>query len=105
VPTRLSSFKLHWQNDRIHRFKRFIIIYIGRVIVTDSEEYYEKLKRFRLHGIINQNLLRDKGLWYYDMVDLGYNYRMTDLQAALGISQMDKLDHLLKEAYKYPLLL
>jgi perosamine synthetase len=65
----------------------------GGVIVTDSEEYYEKLKRFRSHGIIKHNLSRDEGPWYYEMVDLGYNYRMTDLQAALGISQMDKLDH------------
>ncbi|GCD81163.1 spore coat protein [Parageobacillus thermoglucosidasius] len=64
----------------------------GGVIVTDSEEYYEKLKRFRSHGIIKHNLSRDEGPWYYEMVDLGYNYRMTDLQAALGISQMDKLD-------------
>jgi perosamine synthetase len=68
----------------------------GGVIVTDSEEYYEKLKRFRSHGIINQNLSRDEGPWYYEMVDLGYNYRMTDLQAALGISQMDKLDRFIE---------
>lgn len=64
----------------------------GGIIVTDSKDYYDKLLRFRSHGIINQNLERDEGPWYYEMVDLGYNYRMTDLQAALGISQMDKLD-------------
>ncbi|AXI39019.1 UDP-4-amino-4,6-dideoxy-N-acetyl-beta-L-altrosamine transaminase [Bacillaceae bacterium ZC4] len=68
----------------------------GGVIVTDSEEYYKKLTRFRSHGIIHQNLSRDEGPWYYEMVDLGYNYRMTDLQAALGISQMDKLDRFIK---------
>jgi UDP-4-amino-4,6-dideoxy-N-acetyl-beta-L-altrosamine transaminase len=68
----------------------------GGVIVTDSEEYYEKLKRFRSHGIIKHNLSRDEGPWYYEMVDLGYNYRMTDLQAALGISQMNKLDHFIE---------
>jgi perosamine synthetase len=68
----------------------------GGVIVTDSEEYYEKLKRFRSHGIIKHNLSRDEGPWYYEMVDLGYNYRMTDLQAALGISQMDKLDRFIE---------
>ncbi|QPA30688.1 UDP-4-amino-4,6-dideoxy-N-acetyl-beta-L-altrosamine transaminase [Thermaerobacillus caldiproteolyticus] len=68
----------------------------GGVIVTDSEEYYKKLTRFRSHGIIHQNLSRDEGPWYYEMVDLGYNYRMTDLQAALGISQMDKLDYFIE---------
>lgn len=68
----------------------------GGVIVTDSAEYYEKLKRFRSHGIIKHNLSRDEGPWYYEMVDLGYNYRMTDLQAALGISQMDKLDRFIE---------
>jgi perosamine synthetase len=68
----------------------------GGVIVTDSEEYYEKLKRFLSHGIINQNLSRDEGPWYYEMVDLGDNYRMTDFQAALGISQMDKLEHFIE---------
>ncbi|WP_420768669.1 UDP-4-amino-4,6-dideoxy-N-acetyl-beta-L-altrosamine transaminase [Parageobacillus thermoglucosidasius] len=68
----------------------------GGVIVTNSEEYYEKLKRFRSHGIIKHNLSRDEGPWYYEMVDLGYNYRMTDLQAALGISQIDKLDRFIE---------
>ncbi|WP_461201890.1 UDP-4-amino-4,6-dideoxy-N-acetyl-beta-L-altrosamine transaminase [Anoxybacillus sp. TBDG-1] len=60
----------------------------GGVIVTNDERYYEKLLRFRSHGIV-------KGFadeWHYEMVDLGYNYRMTDLQAALGISQLAKLD-------------
>ena len=68
----------------------------GGIIVTNSEEYYEKLKRFRSHGIINQNLSRDEGPWYYEMIDLGFNYRMTDIQAALGISQMDKLDRFIE---------
>ncbi|MBB3908603.1 UDP-4-amino-4,6-dideoxy-N-acetyl-beta-L-altrosamine transaminase [Anoxybacteroides rupiense] len=68
----------------------------GGVIVTNSEEYYEKLKRFRSHGIINQNLSKDEGPWYYEMVDLGYNYRMTDLQAALGISQLNKLNNFIE---------
>jgi perosamine synthetase len=67
----------------------------GGVIVTDSEEYYKKLIHFRSHGI-NQNLSRDEGPWYYEMVDLGYNYRMIDLQAALGTSQMDKLDYFIE---------
>ncbi|AUI37196.1 UDP-4-amino-4,6-dideoxy-N-acetyl-beta-L-altrosamine transaminase [Geobacillus thermoleovorans] len=64
----------------------------GGIIVTDDEEYYHKLKRFRTHGIITENVNNDEGPWYYEMVDLGYNYRMTDLQAALGLSQLTKLD-------------
>lgn len=64
----------------------------GGVIVTNSEQYYEKLKLFRSHGITQTPYAAEQGEWYYEMVDLGYNYRMTDLQAALGISQMNKLD-------------
>jgi len=65
----------------------------GGVIVTNDEEYYNKLVLFRSHGVTrNPELMRQNdGPWYYEMIDLGYNYRMTDLQAALGISQMDKL--------------
>ncbi|MCZ8514893.1 UDP-4-amino-4,6-dideoxy-N-acetyl-beta-L-altrosamine transaminase [Paenibacillus filicis] len=67
----------------------------GGVIVTDSEEYYEKLLLFRSHGITrNKELLerQNEGEWYYEMQDLGYNYRITDIQAALGLSQLSKLD-------------
>ncbi|HHY74146.1 MAG TPA: UDP-4-amino-4,6-dideoxy-N-acetyl-beta-L-altrosamine transaminase [Bacillus bacterium] len=64
----------------------------GGIIATNSEDYAEKLRLFRSHGIRNYNLSKDEGPWYYEMVDLGYNYRMTDLQAALGISQLRKLD-------------
>ncbi|WP_391120379.1 UDP-4-amino-4,6-dideoxy-N-acetyl-beta-L-altrosamine transaminase [Psychrobacillus sp. L3] len=64
----------------------------GGVIVTNNEEYYEKLKLFRSHGITQTAYAEEQGAWYYEMVDLGYNYRMTDLQAALGVSQMHKLE-------------
>lgn len=67
----------------------------GGVIVTNSEEYYEKLLLFRSHGITrNKDLLerQNEGEWYYEMQDLGYNYRITDIQAALGLSQLSKLD-------------
>lgn len=64
----------------------------GGIIVTNNEEYYEKLKLFRSHGITQTTYAKEQGEWYYEMVDLGYNYRMTDIQAALGISQMSKLD-------------
>ncbi|WP_107923556.1 UDP-4-amino-4,6-dideoxy-N-acetyl-beta-L-altrosamine transaminase [Lysinibacillus parviboronicapiens] len=64
----------------------------GGVITTNSEEYYEKLKIFRSHGISKTPYAEELGDWYYEMTDLGFNYRMTDMQAALGLSQMKKID-------------
>lgn len=66
----------------------------GGMIVTDNEEFYGKLLSFRSHGMTRDpdKLTQNDGPWYYEMQALGYNYRMTDIQAALGISQMDKLD-------------
>ncbi len=66
----------------------------GGAVLTDSEEYYNKLLLARSHGITRDPSLMSKepdGPWYYEMIDLGYNYRMTDIQAALLISQLDKL--------------
>lgn len=66
----------------------------GGVIVTDNEQYYRRLLLFRSHGMTRDSemMSRNEGPWYYEMIELGYNYRMTDMQAALGISQMKKLD-------------
>ena len=66
----------------------------GGMIVTDSEEFYRKLLLFRNHGMTRdpELLKQNDGPWCYEMRELGYNYRMTDLQAALGVSQMDKLE-------------
>lgn len=66
----------------------------GGAILTNSPEYYEKLLLFRSHGITrNEKLMSKKteGDWYYEQIDLGYNYRMTDMQAALIRSQLNKL--------------
>lgn len=65
----------------------------GGVIVTDNERFYEMLLLFRSHGITKQphRLTMNEGPWYYEMQELGYNYRMTDIQAALGCSQLKKL--------------
>ena len=68
----------------------------GGVIVTNNEEYYKRLLKFRSHGIELTEYATDQGGWYYEMTDLGHNYRMTDLQAALGVSQMKKLDGFIK---------
>jgi perosamine synthetase len=67
----------------------------GGMIVTDNEVFYEQMILFRSHGITRDPRFlhnRDRGEWYNEMQSLGYHYRMTDLQAALGISQMDRLD-------------
>lgn len=66
----------------------------GGVILTNEEALYKKLLLFRSHGITRdaqQMEHEPDGPWYYEQVDLGYNYRMTDMQAALIISQLDKL--------------
>lgn len=66
----------------------------GGAVLTNSEEYYKKLLLARSHGITRDaSLLQNEsdGPWYYEMVDIGYNYRMTDIQAGLIISQLDKL--------------
>lgn len=65
----------------------------GGVVFTNQESYYRKLLAFRNHGIRNTDLEKEApGAWYYEMHDLGYNYRMTDIQAGLGRSQLRKLD-------------
>lgn len=65
----------------------------GGMVVTNSEEYYKRLLVFRTHGITKENMLKkDEGDWYYEMHHLGYNYRMTDIQAALGLSQLERLN-------------
>ncbi|MFJ7735963.1 UDP-4-amino-4,6-dideoxy-N-acetyl-beta-L-altrosamine transaminase [Lysinibacillus sp. NPDC097287] len=64
----------------------------GGIIVTNNKDYYKKLLQFRSHGIEATDYAAEQGGWYYEMVDLGYNYRMTDMQAALGVSQLKKID-------------
>lgn len=67
----------------------------GGMITTNDEELYNRLVLFRSHGITRDaNRLVDKneGSWYYEQLELGYNYRITDIQCALGISQLNKLD-------------
>ena len=61
----------------------------GGAVTTNSKEIYEKLLELRAHGI---KRLPDFAPWYYEMHSLGFNYRITDMQAALGISQLKKLD-------------
>jgi UDP-4-amino-4,6-dideoxy-N-acetyl-beta-L-altrosamine transaminase len=67
----------------------------GGMVLTNRKDLYEKLIRLRSHGITrNPDLMQGEsdGAWYYQQLDLGFNYRMTDIQAALGASQMQRLD-------------
>lgn len=64
----------------------------GGMVVTDNPEFAELIRRFRNHGITSDHRRRaEMGTWYYEMLDLGYNYRLTDIQCALGLSQLRKL--------------
>ncbi|WP_419788232.1 UDP-4-amino-4,6-dideoxy-N-acetyl-beta-L-altrosamine transaminase [Pseudodesulfovibrio sp.] len=69
----------------------------GGMILTGNEELATRLRNFRNHGITTDARTRDtSGAWFYEMQALGYNYRMTDIQAALGASQMTKLPDFLR---------
>ena len=74
----------------------------GGMILTDNPKLYERLKIFRTHGITREeNLLtKNDGPWYYEQRDLGFNYRITDIQCALGTSQMDRLPGFLEKRKK-----
>lgn len=71
----------------------------GGMILTDNPKLYERLKLFRTHGITREEklLTKNDGPWYYEQLDLGYNYRITDIQCALGVSQMDRLPEFLEK--------
>jgi len=66
----------------------------GGMVLTNSDEVYQKLQLFRSHCITKDpNMLaRCEGGWYYEMLDLGFNYRMTEIQAALGKSQFSRIE-------------
>ena len=67
----------------------------GGMVMTNDEELYQKLIRYRTHGITRDPKFMTSvpsGSWYYQQTELGFNYRITDIQAALGISQLKRLD-------------
>ncbi|TFZ40802.1 UDP-4-amino-4,6-dideoxy-N-acetyl-beta-L-altrosamine transaminase [Soehngenia longivitae] len=66
----------------------------GGIVTTNSEKLYKKMMIFRSHGITREKeiLNENHGPWYYEQQYLGYNYRLTDFQSALGTSQMNKIE-------------
>lgn len=66
----------------------------GGMVTTNNKELYEKLLLLRTHGISKDpiDMHENHGGWYYEMLELGYNYRLTDMQCALGISQLSRAD-------------
>lgn len=70
----------------------------GGMITTNDKELYEKLLILRTHGITKnpKDLQENHGAWYYEMQTLGYNYRITDFQSALGLSQLNRAEENMK---------
>jgi len=62
----------------------------GGMVTTNSEGLYKKLTLLRSHGITKNNMSENHGAWFYEMQELGFNYRLTDIQSALGITQLAK---------------
>ena len=70
----------------------------GGAVATDDEKLAHRMRRFRHHGISKDHAERSlSGSWDYDMIELGYNYRLTDFQCALGLSQLGKLEGFTKK--------
>jgi perosamine synthetase len=65
----------------------------GGAILTNDDRLAERCRRFRNHGMVR---VENVGPWYYEMPELGFNYRITDLQCALGLSQLKRLDHFIQ---------
>ncbi|MFD1316087.1 UDP-4-amino-4,6-dideoxy-N-acetyl-beta-L-altrosamine transaminase [Namhaeicola litoreus] len=64
----------------------------GGMVTTNSKKLYNKLALLRTHGITKEKMAENHGGWYYEMQELGFNYRLTDFQSALGITQLAKND-------------
>ena len=75
----------------------------GGMATTNIKNIADKLLTFRTHGITRDaNLIENEsdGPWYYEQIDIGYNYRMTDIQAALAISQIKRLNKIVKRRHE-----
>ncbi len=75
----------------------------GGMVLTNREDLYQHLKRLRSHGITREPgemQGESHGPWYYQQIELGFNYRMTDIQAALGASQLTRLDQFIQRRHQ-----
>ncbi|MCX5679381.1 MAG: UDP-4-amino-4,6-dideoxy-N-acetyl-beta-L-altrosamine transaminase [Candidatus Omnitrophica bacterium] len=75
----------------------------GGAVMTNDVKFYDCLRRLRSHGVMRDPALNRKrglGPWHYEMQELGFNYRMTDIQAALGLSQLNKIDRFIARRSK-----
>tara|TARA_Y100000590_G_scaffold86212_1_gene96533 strand:+ start:8160 stop:9329 length:1170 start_codon:yes stop_codon:yes gene_type:complete len=91
-----------WSDITVFSFHPVKIITTGEggCCTTNQKEYYENLKKLRNNGIIKESKnfkFRNLGPWYYEQQSIGYNFRMNDIQAALGISQLKRLNNFLKK--------
>lgn len=69
----------------------------GGVVTTDDQDLADHVRRFRNHGITTDHRQREEAeSWHYEMIDLGYNYRLTDFQCALGLTQLFQMEHSLR---------
>lgn len=69
----------------------------GGMLTTNSELLFKTLSNLRTHGITKENMSENHGGWFYEMQELGFNYRLTDIQSALGITQLSKNKEGVKE--------
>ena len=95
----------HYSDITVFSFHPIKIITTGEggMAVTNNESLATKMALLRSHGITRDfGLMKNKshGSWYYEQVDLGFNYRMTDIQAALGLSQMNRLDQYISKRHE-----
>lgn len=75
----------------------------GGMLTTNDDKLAQKISMLRTHGMTRDPSLMTKeleGPWYYQMLDLGYNYRITDLQCALGLSQLERIDKLVANRHR-----
>ena len=73
----------------------------GGAIMTNDKVFYDKINVLRSHGMLKDSFMRKEyGPWYYEMHQLGYNYRITDIQCALGINQLKRINDFLSKRKK-----